>query len=102
MTMAKKLTSCSGMRSYMRSKARDSGTPTLCCSTRSMNSLLTGSGDSVAMICRQSESGETGFDAAHDDVDGVGKLVEELGLTALGHAREDPAWQSKAADEGHE
>ena len=57
MTMAKKFTSCSGMRSYMRSKARDSGTPTFCCSTRSMNSLFTGSGVSLAMICMQSESG---------------------------------------------
>ena len=57
MTMAKKFTSCSGMRSYIRSKARDSGTPIFCCSTRSMNSPFTGSGISVAMICKQSEIG---------------------------------------------
>ena len=86
----------------MRSKASASGTPTRCCSTSSVNSLadrlrrLAGD-DGQALDQRQAR-----LDAAHDDVDGVGELVDELGLPALGEAGQDPARQAPGADEGPE
>ncbi len=45
---------------------------------------------------------QTRLDAAHDDVDGVGKLDQEFGLTALDHARKYPARQTEPAGEGDE
>ena len=57
MTMAKKRTSAIGMRVIMRSKASLMGTPTRCCSTSSVNSVPTGSGDSRAMMPMHSGSG---------------------------------------------
>ena len=57
MTMAKKRTSGSGMRVIMRSKPSDSGTPTRCCSTSSVNSPAIGCGASRAMMARHSISG---------------------------------------------
>ena len=99
MTMAKKRTSGSGMRTIMRSKHSASGTPTRCCSTSSVNSPAIGCGDfarddAEALVQRQAR-----LDAAHDHVDGVGELVGELVLAPLRQAGEHPARQAEAPDE---
>ena len=85
--MAKKRTSGSGMRVIMRSKPSDSGTPTRCCSTSSVNSAAIGwrrlaRDDGKALDQRQAR-----LDAAHDDVDRVGELVDELDLPPPGEPR---------------
>src|SRR5690606_16460618 len=43
---------------------------------------------------------QAGLDAAHDDVDRVGELVEEFRLAALDQAGDEPARQAQGADEG--
>ena len=99
MTMAKKRTSGIGMRVIMRSKASPSGTPTRCCSTSSVNSPDTGCGRLAGDDPQAFRQRQARLDAAHDHVDGVGELVGELGLAALGEAGEDPARQAQRADE---
>ncbi len=84
----------------MRSNASLIGTPTRCCSTSSVNSPPTGSGDFASDDAHAFGQGQARLDAAHDHVDGVGELVDELRLPAPGQAGKDPARQAEAADEG--
>src|SRR5204862_2379683 len=42
------------------------------------------------------EQRQAGLDAAHDDVDGIGKRVEELVLAALLEKRQHPEWKTGA------
>ena len=74
--------------------------PTVCDSTTVWNSLLHRllrlvRDDAQAIAERQAR-----LDAAHDDVDGVGEIVQELVLPPLLQKAEEPARDAEAAGKG--
>jgi len=47
------------------------------------------------------EQRQPGFDATYDEIDGVGKCVEELGLRRFLRKLEGPTRQTESPGEGH-
>ena len=95
--MPKKPASGQGMVSDMRIAASGTDMPTCCASTMRRNSPLTGSGDSLgdqpdAVIERKAR-----LDRAHDDVERIGKFVEERLDAKTSPKRDEPAWQAERA-----
>ena len=99
MTMAKKRTSGSGMRVIMRSKASLNGTPTLCCSTSSVNSPAMGCGDSRAMMLRHSGSGRPDLTPRTITSMALANSSMNLFCRRFVMRRDDPARQAERADE---
>ena len=78
MTIEKKFVSLTGTRCAIFSTASDSGRPSAWPSTILRNSDRTGSGDLVGDDAQRVAERQAGLDAAHDDVERVGKYRDEL------------------------